>query len=115
MQGRAVKVLEGVHKKAKIEDEEAYSKNAYKLLHYHIEAFDSKIVLNKIDLDDQDGLEDADDIGAFSDAEELGRMGGTVSSKFQTLHHMLDKGTTKGSISTKHAALNQLQRSHPFS
>ena len=35
-----------------IQDDEAHRKNAYKLVHFHIEAFDSQIAFNKMDLED---------------------------------------------------------------
>jgi len=41
-----------VHKRAKIEEAEAHRKNAYKLVHFHIKAFDGEIALNKMDLED---------------------------------------------------------------
>ena len=81
MQERALRQLEGVHKKAKIEDEEAYKKNAYKLVHFHVEAFDGRIVENKMDLEDGVRGGTLGDLALLSDGD-VGAKTNTISSKF---------------------------------
>ena len=57
MYERAMKQLQTVTEKRDITVEEATNKNALKLIHFHIEAFDDKIALNKMDYDDDNACD----------------------------------------------------------